>query len=192
MMVAQSLWASETVNDRLDRLEKAVDQLDVKLGLLSERSNLMIQKTMIAFPKSTYLIGSLSLLLPRQRSFSYATDMGLGISVGVGHYFDKHHVVQGNLDWDLYPGFSARYRYEWRGSSSNVSFGPVVGVKTRLFAGRPMDNFLDSREDVDKFFGILGGFVSLPVGLSILHTELALFLNKQVVITATVGLQLFL
>lgn len=190
-LFAVPVWAAD-MEKRLQRLETELEKLDTRVAILSERSNLMIQRTTLSFLNTTYYKAGLSLLFPRARTFNYTTDTGLGVFVGAGRYFGRNHVVDLSLDWDLYPGASFRYRYEWRGNTSNVTFSPVLGVKAKLLNAKPLDKFLDSNEELQSLFGIAGVAIAIPTGLSVIHTEIAAFLNRQVVISASLGVHLFL
>lgn len=189
---ATTAGAASNVDERLNRIEESIEKLDARVAILSERSQLMIQRTTLGYLNKTYFKAGLSLLFPRARTFQYTTDTGLGVFLGAGRYFGRNHVVDASLDWDLYPGASLRYRYEWRGINSNVTFGPIIGLKARLFDAKPLDKFLDANEDLQTVFGIAGIAIAVPTGLSVIHTEVTAFVNRQVVITASIGVHLFL
>jgi len=180
------------IENRIRSLEEAVEKLDVRLGLLSERSNLIAGRTLVSYLDATYLQTGVHLLFPRGSSFSYSTDTGLGIYAGLGRYFGRNHAVDVNLDWDFFPAATVQYRYEWRNQNQTINLGPIVGVKLKLANQKPLDNYLDSREDLKSIYGVVGVGAGLPVGVSIVQTQILAFFNKQLFVVASLGLNFFL
>lgn len=199
LFFCQGGW-SETSNrnsggnteQRLKALEEAVEKLDVKLGLLSEKSNVIAGRTVISYLDAFYIRTGLNLLFPRGSTFSFPTDTGLGVHFGAGKYWGRHHVVDAGFDWDLYPALSVRYRYEWRNNQATVNLGPVIGFKARIARQRPLDNYLDSREELKPIYGVAGLSAGFPLGLSVMQTEVLAFFNHQLFIVASLGLHFFL
>lgn len=181
-----------SVEQRIRSLEEAVEKLDLRLGVLSEKSNLIAGRTVISYLDAVYLRTGLNLLFPRRSTFSFPTDTGLGMYVGAGKYFGRNHVLDGGLDWDFYPAVSLRYRYEWRNQQGTVNVGPVAGLKVRLAQQRPLDNYLDSREELKAVYGVVGISAGFPLGLSVLQSEVLAFFNQQLFVVASMGLHFFL
>lgn len=183
---------STKLEERVRTLEDAVDKLDLQLGLLNERSNVIAGRTLVSYLDTTYLQTGLHLLFPRGSSFSYSTDTGLGVFAGVGHYFGRNHVVDLSFDWDLYPAATIQYRYEWRNKNQTINFGPILGAKFKLASQRPLDSYIDAREDLKSIYGIAGVGAGLPIGFSVVQTEILAFFNRQLFIVASLGLHFFL
>ncbi|MFM8270348.1 MAG: hypothetical protein ACKN9V_09195, partial [Pseudomonadota bacterium] len=171
--------SSVSVEDRIHALEETVEKLDVQVGLLKERTKILAGRTLISYLNTTYLQTEFHLLFPRGPTFTYPTDTGLGVCVGLGHYFLRNHAAEFNLDWNLYPAANALYRYEWRNRKNTINLGPIVGLKLKLGSQKPLDKYLDPREDLKSVYGIVGLGVGLPVGFSILQTQLLAFFNQH-------------
>lgn len=180
------------IEERLRALEEAVEKLDVRLGLLNERSNIIAGRTQISYLDATYVKTGFHALFPRGSTFSFPTDTGLGVFAGVGHYFGRNHAVDVSLDWDLYPAVTLQYRYEWRNKDQTINIGPIVGVKTKLATQRPLDNYLDARENLKSIYGVAGVGAGFPVGLSLVQTEILAYFNRQLFIVGSLGLHFFL
>jgi hypothetical protein len=180
------------IEDRIRALEEAVEKLDVRLGLLNERSNVIAGRTQISYLDATYVKTGFHVLFPRGSTFNYPTDTGLGVFAGVGHYFGRNHVVDVSLDWDLFPAATVQYRYEWRNKDQTINIGPIVGVKTKLATQRPLDNYLDARENLKSIYGVVGVGAGFPVGLSLVQTEILAYFNRQLFIVGSLGLHFFL
>ncbi|NBX93370.1 MAG: hypothetical protein EBQ85_09095 [Proteobacteria bacterium] len=181
-----------SAEENIKKLESRIEQLETKVDLLSERSNLLAERTLIAFLNASYLKTGFNILFPRGSTFSFPTDTGLGVFVGGGHYFGRNHVVDGSFDWDLYPSLTLRYRYEWRNDNATLNLGPIVGVKIKLANQKPLDNFLDNRESLQSFYGVVGLGAGFPLGLSVVHSELLALFNQQLVIVASLGIHFFI
>jgi len=194
VLLQVSPWAAfaETVEKRIKRLEEEVEKLDLKIGLLTERSNLLAERTQISFLNASYIKTGLTLLFPRGANFSYSTDTGLGVFVGGGHYFGRNHVLDGSFDWDLYPALTLRYRYEWRNKNETLNIGPVIGLKAKLSDQKPLDKYLDPREELKSIYGVVGIGAGFPLGLSLVQTEILAFFNQQLFINASLGIHFFL
>lgn len=184
--------SASALENRVRNLEEAIEKLDVRLGLLSERSNLIAGRTLISYLDATYLQTGLHLIFPRGSTFSYSTDTGLGLYAGIGHYFGRNHALDINLDWDFYPAATLQYRYELRNQNQTINFGPIIGAKIKLANQRPLDNYLDSREGLKSVYGVVGVAAGLPVGLSVVQTQILALFNHQLFIIASLGLNFFL
>lgn len=194
-LVAIAETKTKTTSDlekRIKTLEEEVEKLDVKIGILSERSNLLAERTQISFLNANYLRTGMTLIFPRGSTFSFPTDTGLGVFVGGGHYFGRSHVVDGSFDWDLYPALTLRYRYEWRNTNATLNMGPIIGVKAKLSNQKPLDKYLDSREELKAIYGVVGLGAGFPLGLSLVQTEILAFFNQQLFINASLGIHFFL
>jgi hypothetical protein len=196
LLISGMAFSKESRNsqleDRIRALEEAVEKLDVRLGLLNERSNVIAGRTQISYLDATYVKTGFHVLFPRGSTFNFSTDTGLGVFAGVGHYFGRNHVVDISLDWDLFPAATVQYRYEWRNTNQTINIGPIVGVKTKLATQRPLDNYLDARENLKSIYGVVGVGAGLPVGLSLVQTEILAYFNRQLFIVASLGLHFFL
>jgi hypothetical protein len=185
--------ADDDLKARVTALEESVEKLEAELQILQAHNQRLIQRTHVGYDNATYLGLVLSLLLPRQSTFSVGTDSGLGVGAGVGHYFGRHHVVEGSVVWDFYVALDLQYRYELRSSTSGLSAGPVVGYRTKLFALSPFDKFIVDPARARHTYYYFGGLVTLPTsGASVLRAELLYMRNVQQVFVAKVGMHFFL
>jgi len=191
ILIACPLLADSPLEKRVRLLEENVEKLEVQVGMLTERSNLIAGRTLISFLDAWYLRTGLLLLFPKASTFKLRTDTGLGIYMGGGKYFGRNHVVDGGLDWDVFPSLTVRYRYEWRNKNQTLNLGPIVGLKTRIARQNPLDNFFDPSEQLNSVYGIAGIGAGFPVGLSIVQTEVLAYFNKQFFIVASLGLNFF-
>jgi len=184
--------AADPLTERVKKLEEDLEKLDLKVGLLEEKSQIIASRTQISYSNAWYLRTGLNLLFPRSSTFTYSTDTGLGLFVGGGKYLNKNLVLDSSFDWNLYPALSLRVRYEWRNEKQTLNLGPVFGMKVRLAKQRPLDNFIDSKEELQGFMALGGVGAGFPLGLSIVQTEILAELNKQLVISASLGIHFFL
>lgn len=182
----------QSLDERVKKIEEDLEKLDFKVGLLEEKSQVIAGKTQIAYTNAWYFRTGLNLLFPRGSTFTYATDTGLGVFVGVGKYLERNFVFDSTFDWNLYPAISLRFRYEWKNEKQTLNLGPVLGMKLRLAKQRPLDNFIDSREELRGILlqgGLGAGF---PLGLSVVQTELLAEFNRQFFVVASLGIHFFL
>jgi len=183
---------SSKLEERVRSLEEAVEKLDVQLGLLNERTQVIAGRTLISYLDATYIRTGFHVLFPRGSTFNYATDTGLGVFAGAGRYFGRNHGVDFTLDWDLYPSANLHYRYEWRNKNQTINIGPIVGAKIKISNQRPLDNYLDAKEELKSIYGIVGVGAGFPVGLSLVQTEILAVFNRQLFIVGSLGLHFFL
>lgn len=177
---------------KIKALEEKMKNLEKKIEILSERSSLLVDKNIGTYQDRSYFRTGLNLIFPRGSTFSYSTDTGIGVYAGFGHYLKENHIVEAGLDWDLYPALNLRYRWEWQNKSNTLHLGPVVGVKFRLAHQKPLDNYLDSREDLQGAYGIFGFSAGHPLGFSMVQTEVLAFFNRQFFVVASFGLHFFI
>lgn len=173
-------------------VEKKLDDLDVRLGILEEKSKLMAGRTQVSYLDAWFLRTGLDLIFPRASTFNYRTDTGLGIFVGIGKYMGRKFSVDTAFDWNLYPAVSFRIRYEWHNQRQTLNLGPLIGVKFRVADRRPLDNFMSPDEDLKGTLFKLGVGAGFPLGLSIVQSELFAEFNQQLYIVASLGLHFFL
>lgn len=183
--------ADTKLEKRVRALEESIEKLEIQIGMLNERSNLIAGRTLISFLDSWYLRTGLLLLFPKSSTFNLRTDTGLGIFMGAGKYLGRNHVVDGAVDWDIYPSATVRYRYEWRNKNQTLNLGPIIGVKTRIARQNPLDNFFDPSENLKSIYGIVGLGAGFPVGLTIVQTEVLGYFNRQFFVVASLGIHFF-
>lgn len=191
MVFSTLVLGDSKLEKRVKLLEETVEKLEVQVGVLNERSNLIAGRTQISFLDAWYLRTGLLLLFPKSSTFSLRTDTGLGIFMGAGRYLGRNHVVDGGLDWDLYPSATLRYRYEWRNKNQTVNLAPILGIKTRIARQNPLDNFYDPAENLKGVYGIVGIGAGFPVGLTIVQAEVLTYLNRQFFVVASLGIHFF-
>lgn len=183
--------ADSKLEKRVKVLEESMEKLEIQLGMLNERSNLIAGRTLISFLDSWYLRTGLLLLFPKSSTFKLRSDTGLGIFMGAGKYFGRNHILDGGLDWDVYPSATVRYRYEWRNKNQTLNLGPIVGVKARIARQNPLDNFFDPAENLQGTYGVVGLGAGFPVGLTIVQTEVLGYFNRQFFVVASLGIHFF-
>lgn len=184
--------SAQSLDERVKKIEADLEKLDFKVGLLEEKSQVIAGRTQIAYTNAWYFRTGLNLLFPRGSTFTYATDTGLGVFVGAGKYLERNFVFDSTFDWNLYPALSVRFRYEWKNEKQTLNMGPILGMKLRLSKQRPLDNFIDSREELRGILlqgGLGAGF---PLGLSVVQTEILAEFNRQFFVVASLGLHFFL
>ena len=184
-------YTDAPLENRVRALEESVEKLELQVGILNKRSELLAERTQISFLDSWHLRTGLTLIFPKASTFNFRTDTGLGIYLGAGRYIGRNHVVDGGLEWDLYPSAILRYRYEWRNKSQTLNLGPIIGVKTRVVRKKPLDNFFDPSEDLQSTYGVLGLGAGFPVGLTIVQSEVLGYFNKHFFVVASLGIHFF-
>lgn len=198
---AQSGSASKNVstgsgpdfNERLQSLEQTVERLEAELEILRTQSTMVIRSTQLSFLNATYIKTGLSLVLPRASTFNFFTDTGLGLSGGIGQYLGRNNVLELGIDWDVFLGLTFRYRYEFHTSLTGLSYGPVIGYKTRIADLDPFDHFLDRDGEIRKSFWLLGGYFGVPVGAgAMVSMELTYHANSQQLVFINVNFQFFM
>lgn len=187
-----SLAKGEDLLKRIEAVETSIEKLEAQIEILSAQNRMVIQRTTLAFLDSTYVKGGLSLLLPRQRSFSFTTDTGLGAFGGVGHYFGRNHVAEIVLDYDVYPAMGLRYRYDFHLSSPLLTIGPMIGYRIKIADIRPFDNFVEFPSDVKGSFFMVGCLFGFPLSRSMITMEAAYLFNAQSFLVANAGVHFFL
>jgi len=183
---------AQGLEDRVKKLEEDFEKLDFKVGLLEEKSQLIAGRTQIAYTNAWYVRTGLNLLFPRGSTFTYPVDTGLGVFVGIGKYLERNIVFDSTLDWNVYPAIAFRFRYEWKNEKQTFNIGPLLGMKLRLADQRPLDNFINPKEELRGVFlqgGLGAGF---PLGLSVVQTEILAEFNQKFFIVASLGLHFFL
>lgn len=178
---------------RVTELEEGLARLEAEVAILKTQNTMVIQRTQISYLNAAYLTVGMSLLLPRRPTFAVSTDSGIGASVAFGRYFGTHHVFEAGLDWDFYLAADLQYRYEFHTAISRMTWGPVLGYRTKLASLSPFDHFISNADDVRHSLYYIGAILGFPVGgNSLLRAELLYLRNVQQVITANVGVHFFL
>lgn len=184
---------SETapVADRVSGLEDRVEKLEDELEIIKAQSRLLIKHTTLSQMDAFYLKAALSILVPRESSFGFHTDTGLGAHLGAGKYLGRIHVLELTADWDFYPALSFRYRIEYHNTNPSLTLAPVIGIKQKIASIRPFDNFLADPSAVKGTFAIVGLLLGVPLGKSVLAMETDALFNGQFTLTMTVGINFF-
>lgn len=178
---------------RVTELEEGLARLEAEVAILKTQNTMVIQRTQMSYLNAVYLTVGMSLLLPRSTTFTVSTDSGIGANAGIGKYFGTHHVFEAGLAWDFYLAADLQYRYEFHAAVSRMSWGPILGYRTKLASLSPFDHFVADADQVRHSFYYLGGILGFPVGgSSLLRAELLYMRNVQQVITANVGVHFFL
>lgn len=183
---------SSDLKAKIAELDESVRQLEGEVEILKAQNKMVIQHTTLGFLNQTYLKGGVSLVLPRARTIDFRTDTGLGAFLGIGQYLGRNHVVDATFEWDLYPSFSLRYRYEIHLSSPVVTIAPVIGYKVKAASLGPFDNFIDQPQSIRSSFFFFGGLLGFPMTRSLATVELLYLINQQQFIFANVGIHFFL
>lgn len=184
---------SADLKSRVSELEEGLARLEAEVAILKTQSTMVIQRTQLSYANATYMMVGMSLLLPRSPTFKVGTDSGIGAVAGIGRYFGSHHVVELTAAWDFYLAADLQYRYEFHTGVSRLSWGPVVGYRTKLFRLSPFDRFVTDANQVRHTFYYFGALLGFPVGgASLLRFEMLYLTNVQQVITASLGAHFFL
>lgn len=179
-------------NARFQKLENMVDKLQSEIDSVRASQKAALNKNSLNFNYRFYLKGGVAFIMPRARSIPFATDNGLGLFMGVGQYLGKNHVLDLSLDWDIYPSLTLRYRFEMHLDNPQFTWGPVIGYKVKLASIRPIDNFIDTPEDIRPAFFTFGVLFGFPFQASLLAFEVLYLFNTQQFITLNAGLHFFL
>jgi hypothetical protein len=169
-----------------------VEQIHSELEVMKAQNKMVIQKTYMGYLNETYAKMGLSLLLPRRRTFSFNTDTGLGLFIGMGQYFGRNHVADLSLDWDIYPSLTVRYRYEFHQASPAITYGPVIGYKIKAASMKPLDNFIEDADSLKTSFFLLGMIVGIPMNRALVTMEFLFLTNQQSFLVMNTGIHLFL
>ncbi len=181
------------LKSRVTELEEGLARLEAEVAILKTQNTMVIQRTQISYLNATYLTVGMSLLLPRSTTFAISTDSGIGATAGIGRYLGTHHVFEAGLAWDFYLAVDFQYRYEFHTAVSRMSWGPVIGYRTKIVSLSPFDHFIANADEVRHSLYYVGGILGFPVGgNSLLRAELLYLRNVQQVITANVGVHFFL
>lgn len=181
----------EGVAERVNALEEKVDRLEDELEIMKAQSRLLIKHTTLSYLNAFYAKAGLSIVLPRETSFGFNTDTGLGAHLGLGKYFGRIHAFELMLDWDFYPSVTFRYRIEYHNTSPTLTIAPVIGIKQKIASIRPFDNFLAQPDAVKSTFGVAGLYLGVPLARSVLSMEMNALFNGQFTLTMTAGLAFF-
>ncbi len=178
---------------RVGDLEATVAKMEAELEILRRQNQMVIQHTHLNYNNAVYLTAGMALLLPREFTFSIATDSGLGANLGVGKYFGTHHAFELGLTWDMHLAIDAQYRFEIQSGVNRITWGPVIGYRTKIASLRPFDRFVSDPNRVKDTFYYAGFTLGMPTsGASLLRGELLFLQNSQQIITARVGVYFFL
>lgn len=184
--------ATEDLKVQLKALQDSVNRLESDVKELKNQNGILMKRTAMSFHNQTYGRGGFSLNLPRERTFPFASDTGLGLFVGIGQYFGNNHVAEFTFEWDFYPSLVLRYRYEFHYDSPALTFGPVVGYKVKAASVRPIDNFLEKPEEVKSSFFLIGAMIGFPLTRGLITLELTYLVNQQSFLAANTGITFFL
>jgi hypothetical protein len=192
-LAAPSSTEPGDLKSRVSDLEAGLARLEAEVEILKTQNRMVIKRTQLSYRDAAYLMIGLSLLLPRKATFPIGTDSGLGAQAGVGRYLGQNHVIEASFAWDAYLAFDLQYRFEFHTGESRLSWGPVVGYRTKLYELPPFDKFLSDADQVRSTFYYVGGILGFPVGgASLLRAELLYMHNVQQIITASLGVHFFL
>ncbi len=181
---AASSLSLQTLQDEISRLQSEVETL-------KSSQKVMAGQNALVTTNRTFFNTGIELFIPHQRTFTSEVDTGLGAFVGLGQYFGEHHVAALSFEWDLYPAFSLRYRYEFHFSNPSLAFGPTVGYKVRLANLNPWDNFISNPSDLKNSYFFAGAMAGFPMQNSMATLELLYLTNQQTFILLNVGIQFF-
>ena len=181
----------EEIKSKIEELENTVERLEGEMEITKVQTRMMIQRTNLSFLDQTYFRAGFTLLVPRTRTFSFRTDTGFGARLGVGHYFGRQSVMDLGTEWDIYPSLSLTYRFEFHSEDPNVTWGPLVGVRAKVFDLKPWDNFIENPTQLKSVFYFLGVTLGVPFGRSLFVFELLYMTNQQVFILTNAGIHLF-
>jgi hypothetical protein len=179
------------VYSKIQSVQSQVDKLSNDIDKLRSETNAVSQRTSLSTSNRTYVKAGFALLVPRRRTFPTAVDSGLGAFVGIGQYFGEHHVADFSAEWDFYPSFSLRYRYEFHLASPSLTVGPVVGYKIKIANIKPWDNFADNPEVIKNSFFFTGLLVGFPLNNAMATAELLYMVNQQNWFAMNVGVHFF-
>jgi hypothetical protein len=65
-------------------------------------------------------------------------------------------------------------------------------LKAKLSDQKPLDKYLDPREELKSVYGVVGIGAGFPLGLSLVQSEILAFFNQQLFINASLGIHFFL
>ncbi len=188
---AKTSKAKEEKVAKDDNYQEQINRLQNEVDSLKKSHLVMFQKGNLLFANRTYVKAGIELLIPHRRTFISQTDTGLGAFVGLGQYFGENHVADLGFEWDLYPAFSLRYRYEFHFSNPSLAFGPVIGYKVKLANVNPWDNFIENAGELKNSFFFAGMMAGFPMQNSMATLELLYLTNKQTFIMMNVGIHFF-
>ena len=169
-----------------------MERMEAEMEILRTQNRMVIQRTNLGFLNEFYAKAGLSLLFPRQRTFDFRVESGVGAWAGLGHYLGRHNVVDLAVEWDVYPALALRYRYEFHGTSPQITWGPVLGFRTKAAPIAPFDNFLDKPDEVRTSFFFAGGILGFPVGRWMIVIEAVYLINRQALLVMNGGFHIFL
>ena len=176
---------------RIKKLEDQVNELEAEVGILTSQTRIMIERGVFSPRDSSYFKAGFNLLLPRNTSFNFSTDSGIGAFVGVGRYLGSRHILELRLDWDIFVGATLTYRFEIK-TNGGLSFGPQFGIKQKIFNVEPFDNFISKPTLLRKTFYIVGVGAGIPIsGSSLIQTDLHYVTNSQTFFVANGSVHLF-
>ncbi|MCB0403821.1 MAG: hypothetical protein KDD51_03485 [Bdellovibrionales bacterium] len=180
------------IEQRLTKIEDALERMEGEMEILQTQSRLVIRRTTVSYLNAWYVKANLSILVPRRSGFTSTTDTGLGAHIGLGKYLGRNHVFDLSFDWDLYPAATLRYRLEFHNNAPTISLAPVIGVKQKLLNIRPFDNFIGNPAEVKPTFFVVGAYLGVPMSKSVLSAELNALINGQIILTVTAGVHFFI
>lgn len=152
------------INAKLEKVEAEHEQLK------SDFHNLL-KTTQVNFTDRVYAQGGVNLVLPRSATFPSNTGSGLGLLAGAGKHFGRNHVAEINLLIDYYTAVELRYRYNLYMSPTGVSFGPLIGARSKIldFA---IQSFVIDPALIETFFIEAGFFLGAS-----LTTDMLMYLD---------------
>ena len=186
-----SATEGQEIKERVRHTEGLLEKMEAEMDVLREQSKLVIQRTQLGFLDQFYARVGMTLINPRIRTLSFRADPGVGALAGIGHYIGRNHVIELSFNWDLYPALTLCYRLEFHNATPPITWGPVIGYKTKAFDAQPFDNFMDSPDQVLNSFFVFGGIIGFPMGRALLSVELLYLTHRQSFFFTIVGIHFF-
>lgn len=175
---------------RAQALEEDVERLVGDFEVYREHFRRILQGTQVGFLNAFYGKAGFALIAPRRSTLvNPPQNYGLGLFVGIGKYFGRNNVLELELANDVYLAATLRYRLEFHVISPTFSFGPVFGFRAKVREAVIKNPFLN--EPARNSFIVIGGFVGMPVGRTIVTFEIDYLVNRQAFIYTNAGVQMF-
>ena len=115
------------------------------------------------YKNSFFMSFSGTILRPIRRQFTFTSDTGLGVGMGIGKYLGENNSIELQVDHDLYLSGTLKYRLEYFPKRPRMSLGIVLGYKRELVALSRLDQFIANNEVLAKGYLIYGLTIQLPM-----------------------------
>ncbi len=188
---ASKVASSPELEKKVNQIEESVSRVEAEVEVVRAQTRLLIQQSRLGVLDRFYWKGGISVVSPRPRTFDFVTQTGLGPFLGVGHYFGRHHVIDLSLEWDIYPAVSLQYRFEFHSVVPVLSWGPVLGIKTRAAEVGPLDNFLESPDQLKSVYYQFGIMLGFPMETGMICLQFLYWGNQHSFLTTTGGIHIF-